>query len=385
MNGHTYSDKEQRMRVFGRMQEKSIKAFSKLLFTVHVLLSMYTLVAYVSVYVSPATFWPAGFVALSLPVVIIIHLIFFLYWLLNARIKALLPLAVILIGFPLYQRTLALHFEKPVIAADSTFKVLSFNARMFNLYKDKKSLRSNEVISWVADNDADIKCIQEFYNLSGSKIFSTIQKIAKKGNYQFYMEPLQKRNGSKGGFLGVTIFSKFPIVNKGEVVFEKASYKGIYVDVRVKKDTIRIFNVHLHSMSIPADSLFENENYAAIKETYLDVFKRLKTGFVKRSFQIAELEKHIKASPHKVIVCGDFNDIPYSYTYQKMRGLLNNSFEDAGRGFGFTYNGKLFFLRIDNQFYDKRLSVLDFYTHRTVPYSDHFPISAIYSLKPTEE
>ena len=67
------------MRIFGRMQEKSIKAFSKLLFTVHVLLSIYTIAAYVSVYVSPANFWPAGFVALSLPVVIIIHLIFFVY------------------------------------------------------------------------------------------------------------------------------------------------------------------------------------------------------------------------------------------------------------------------------------------------------------------
>lgn len=385
MNGHTYSDKGQRMRIFGRMQEKSIKAFSRLLFTVHVLLSMYTLVAYVSVYISPAAFWPAGFLALSLPVVIIIHLVFFLYWLLNARIKVLLPLAVIIIGFPLFQRTLALHFEKPLIPADSSFKVLSFNARMFNLYKDKKSLRSNEVISWVAENDAEIKCIQEFYNLSGSKIFSTIQKIASTGNYQFYMEPLQKRNGSKGGFLGVTIFSKYPIVNKGEVVFEKASYKGIYVDVQIKKDTVRIFNVHLHSMSIPADSLFENENYDEIKETYLDVFSRLKMGFVKRSYQIAELERHIKASPYKVIVCGDFNDIPYSYTYQTMRSMLNNAFEDAGRGFGFTYNGSLFFLRIDNQFYDKRLSVLDFYTHRNVPYSDHFPISAIYSLKSGEE
>lgn len=373
------------MRVFSRIQERSIRAFSRLLFTIHVLLSIYTLAAYVCIHISPAQFWPAGFIALSLPIVIIIHLIFFVYWLLNARIKVVLPLAVILIGFPLFQRTLALHFDKAAIPQDSTFKVLSFNARMFNLYKDKKSLRSNEVISWVAENDADIKCIQEFYNLSGSKIFGTIHKIAKKGNYEFYMEPLKKTNGSKEGFLGVTIFSRFPIVNRGAVSFEKTSYKAIYADVLIEKDTLRIFNVHLHSMSIPADSLFENENYQEIKETYLDVFYRLKRGFIKRSTQIAELEKHIKASPYKVIVCGDFNDIPYSYTYQRMRSLMNNSFEDAGRGFGFTYNGNLFFLRIDNQFYDRRLSALDFYTHRNIPYSDHFPISAIYSLKGREK
>jgi endonuclease/exonuclease/phosphatase family metal-dependent hydrolase len=371
------------MRIFDSMQKKTLSAFSKLAFIIHILISFYTLAAYACVHISPAEIWPAGFITLSLPVVIFIHVIFFMYWLLTASAKVILPIVVVLIGFPLFQRTLALNFEKPAVAKDSTFKILSFNARMFNLYKDKKSLRSNEVISWVANNDADIKCIQEFYNLSGSKIFSTIHKIASKGGYEFYMAPLKKRSGNKGGFLGVTIFSRFPIIDQGTIIFEeKSSYKGIFVDVLIKKDTVRIFNVHLHSMSIKADSLFENENYENIKENYIDTFNRLKNGFIIRSRQVEELEKYVKASPYKSIVCGDFNDIPYSYTYQKMSELLNNSFEDAGKGFGFTYNnGKLFFLRIDNQFYDDRLSVLDFHTHRNIPYSDHFPITAVYSLE----
>jgi endonuclease/exonuclease/phosphatase family metal-dependent hydrolase len=68
-----------------------------------------------------------------------------------------------------------------------------------------------------------------------------------------------------------------------------------------------------------------------------------------------------------------------------MKSLLNNAFEEAGNGFGFTYNGKLFFLRIDNQFVDEGLTVTDFRTHRNIPFSDHFPISATYSLDKKEE
>ncbi|HEX8532431.1 MAG TPA: endonuclease/exonuclease/phosphatase family protein, partial [Cytophagales bacterium] len=97
---------------------------------------------------------------------------------------------------------------------------------------------------------------------------------------------------------------------------------------------------------------------------------------------IALVDRFVRESPHKVILCGDFNDIPYSYTYQRMRRQLRNAFEDAGSGFGFTLNDdKLFFLRIDNQFYDKALNVHDFQTHRDVTYSDHFPISATYSFR----
>jgi endonuclease/exonuclease/phosphatase family metal-dependent hydrolase len=59
---------------------------------------------------------------------------------------------------------------------------------------------------------------------------------------------------------------------------------------------------------------------------------------------------------------------------------MNNGFEKAGKGFGFTYNKVLFFLRIDNVFFDDVLEILDFKTHSEVDYSDHYPVSAVFSL-----
>jgi endonuclease/exonuclease/phosphatase family metal-dependent hydrolase len=82
-----------------------------------------------------------------------------------------------------------------------------------------------------------------------------------------------------------------------------------------------------------------------------------------------------------VILTGDLNDMPYSYSYQKLKKYLHSSFENGGRGFGFTFNGRMFFLRIDNQFYSEGVTLNEFETHRNVKYTDHFPISADYSLE----
>ena len=84
-------------------------------------------------------------------------------------------------------------------------------------------------------------------------------------------------------------------------------------------------------------------------------------------------------SPHPLILMGDLNEIPYSYTYFKLGENYENAFENAGRGFGFTYNRILFFLRIDHIFSSEKLKAVQFRTHREVDYSDHYPVSATFT------
>jgi endonuclease/exonuclease/phosphatase family metal-dependent hydrolase len=92
--------------------------------------------------------------------------------------------------------------------------------------------------------------------------------------------------------------------------------------------------------------------------------------------------EHIRESPYPVIVCGDFNDTPFSYTYNELAKELKNAFVEAGSGIGATYNGPLPFLRIDNQFHSEELKAAGYETHYEMGLSDHFPISAKYVLKP---
>ncbi len=83
---------------------------------------------------------------------------------------------------------------------------------------------------------------------------------------------------------------------------------------------------------------------------------------------------HMNSSPYPVILCGDFNDPPFSYAYNTLSKDLNDTFIDEGKGTGATYIGKIPFFRIDFILYDKLLCI----NHEVInsKWSDHYPIMA---------
>ena len=92
-----------------------------------------------------------------------------------------------------------------------------------------------------------------------------------------------------------------------------------------------------------------------------------------RAKQAEILTNHIASSPYPVIVCGDFNDIPVSYTYRTLSQNLNDAFEKRGFGFGTTYSGNIPALKIDYILTAKRIKIFNC-TILKVPYSDHYPM-----------
>jgi endonuclease/exonuclease/phosphatase family metal-dependent hydrolase len=134
-------------------------------------------------------------------------------------------------------------------------------------------------------------------------------------------------------------------------------------------------------MHINDDELVDERTQATFVNKLTKALVQYKTGAVKRSKQIEQLIKDIKKSPYKVIIAGDLNDPPYSYTYEKLSKHLKNAFEEKGTGFGFTYNGKLPMLRIDQQFCDKGIKVCSFKTKNKIKFTDHVPIIGTYSLE----
>jgi endonuclease/exonuclease/phosphatase family metal-dependent hydrolase len=351
----------------------------------YILICIYTLLVYAFARISPAYFWPAGFLTLSLPVMLALHIVFICYWLLISPWRALWSVGILVIGLPYVQRTLSIHPFNRVPESGQMFKVLSYNVRMLNTYHERLGVdpaTSTQMLNWVINADADIKCIQELYNSDTSHVYNSMKQLRKRQRFRQYSTPTPDLYEHKQGYVGAVIFSRYPIIHYKKLEFDKSGInKGVYADILIGKDTIRVFNVHLQSMSIRVEKVLGEKHFRSAKNDLTDIFKRLKRGFISRAEQVSLLEKWIANSPYKVIVCSDLNDMPYSYTYTRLRKVLNNAFEEAGSGFGFTYNDRLFFLRIDNQFADKTLKVEHFTTHRNIRYSDHFPISATYSFK----
>lgn len=354
------------------------KMFARLLLIFNLILSFVSILAFISCYISPATFWWAAFLALFTPIALVLNFAFFVLWIFVDRMKVIVSLLTIVVGFPHIMSSFSVSRSKETRADD--ISVTSYNVRVYNCYshlRDSDYRSSKGLVGWLSQNHSDILCIQESYNLDSSRVFNSVNHIKSGGFKYFYSETeLTNRIGAQ---FGMVIYSRYPMVKKGVIDFQKSKFnKAIYSDIKVNSDTIRVYNVHLQSIFLNEDDLFGE---GTGRKKYRGVARSMKAGYINRSYQVDTLVKHIESCKYPVIVAGDFNDTPYSYTYRKINSLLSNSFESKGNGFGFTYNGKMFFLRIDHQFFTDEFELIDFETHSEIGYSDHFPIRGTYRLK----
>ncbi len=329
---------------------------------------------YLSTYVPPDKLWVAGFVSYAIPAVIAINAFIFVVRIRQLKWSAAFPGLMLIAAFGYIRYTLSFNAGEE----RDGLRVLSYNVKVFDVYKDEGSDTADvvNIINWINDQKADVMCLQEFYNDSKSPHYNTIEKISQNNRYKYHHIPILKNRS--GAEFGPVIFSRFPIINSGTLKFEEKSQNNvIFSDLLINGDTIRIYNMHLQSLHIDEDKVINTEN---IQSGVENIAVPLKYGFIQRAKQVRLLKKHISDINYPVILCGDLNDLPYSYAYRELNEDLKNAFVQAGNGFGFTFNGKLFFLRIDHQFYSEELSLEQFNTHREIKASDHFPVSGVYSL-----
>jgi endonuclease/exonuclease/phosphatase family metal-dependent hydrolase len=183
----------------------------------------------------------------------------------------------------------------------------------------------------------------------------------------------------------VAVISKHPIIASRDTVFE-AQNGMIQADIKMGDDTIRVIGLHLYSMTLQLRNLVHQKEMDGMAREGKITFRQMRKGFERRAGELAVLESWIKESPYPTVVCGDFNEVPYGYVYGRMKDIMGNSFEEKGKGFGFTYNHIPYFIRIDHQFYSKKtLRVTDFNTYQDVKYSDHYPVSGVYSIRRHED
>lgn len=325
--------------------------------------------------ISPGFFWPAAFLALLVPPIMAIEVIRLVYLIYRRSKFAIFPLGLLLLGYPFIKATFPIFQDKETL--DTDFSVLSYNARIFNLYENKPVL-SEEMIKWSIAQSADIKCFQEYYNLDNDLIYSTTKRLSHQGEWYHFVQPaVVNRIGAE---FGLAIFSKYPIVARGMIDIKKRSTNSaIFADIAIGSDTVRVINIHLQSIG------FNNDDFTINPQEKMDgvknIIDKLKVGFIGRDKQLKKLEVYLENSKYPVIICGDLNDTPYSYAYFKFRRHLKNAFEEKGSGLGFSYDGALSFLRIDHQFFSEGLDICNFITKKDTQFSDHYPILAGYKIK----
>jgi exonuclease III len=294
-------------------------------------------------------------------------------------------LNIILIIKPI-QETYSFSISSSSTNEPKTFSVMSFNVAHFDpfRYTDNinDSINYQAFYTYLKENESpDILCLQEFFQGFGDDYQNVIDSILTYGKYSnFIINP--KFDNLTNGIIGCITFSKFKAIARGELDFRDDDYlNGNWNDFLIENDTIRVFNFQLFSMSIRIN----NQNLSSLKGIKNETFKtikKIKTGYTKRYDEVCNLQEKIYESPYKNIVCADLNALPYSSTYQNLKYIMQNSFEVAGSGFGFTYKNFPWFIRIDNQFCSNSIKVLNSKVEQSIEISDHYPILSQYQLNP---
>ncbi|HER40848.1 MAG TPA: endonuclease, partial [Salinimicrobium catena] len=272
---------------------KGLNWFDKFLFFLNSLFAVALLFSYLLPYIPPDSFALLSVFSLGVPFLILVNIIFMLYWLFRLRRQLLLSLIVLLIGFNHLTSIYEISSEEEEPQKD-ILRVMSYNVRQFNEYGWSEKVDIPEKISeFIEQEDPDVVSMQEY--------FRGELNIAERFPYKYIK--LKEENAE----FGLSILSKFPIINSGSLDFPTGSNNNaIYADVVKGNDTIRVINVHLQSFSVkPNMEKLEQEHSKR-------VFLGMGQTFVRQQMQMQMVLDLIRKTPHKILLMGDFNNTAYS-------------------------------------------------------------------------
>lgn len=299
---------------------------------------------------------------------------FLVFWLLFYKRLCWLSLITLLVCCTQIYSMVPINISD-IRAPRGAMKILSYN--VLSVGVDEK----NPILQYLAKSKADIICLQEA-NAAHLKKYDQSAEWMKDYPYRTYRMP----HGGTREARDICCISKYPILSLKNVRFPNSGNCYSEYTLDVEGDTITLFNCHLQSFALNEEdkNLYE-EIISHPKESLptsgtKELLKKLREANAKRSVQADSLAKHIEQAlgngptPRTVIVCGDFNDTPISYSHYRVTRLLKDAHTLSGNGFGFSYNRNKMFFRIDHILASHNLKPYRCKVDHSIKESDHYPI-----------
>ena len=325
-----------------------------------------TLSVIICQYVSPVKSGFLSIISIASPIIYLLDVLVMFYWVVRWRLYMALAMAVmVLLGLFYLSRYYKVDFDRQYPASfneNAYTKIMTYNVH---------EGRKEEFFEYIAIQNPDILCVQEM--TIGSNNWNTLTDT-----YQTTYKP----NVAKGGN---QILSKFKIIRSGDIG-DLPRRTATWADLSIRGDTIRVVSLHLQTTSIkPEDTHFiEEHEYlsdTARQDKLRSIVGRLIENNKKRAEQAQLVADFLKETKHKVILCGDFNDTPLSYTYRLLAKGLDDTFSEKAYGFAYTYNTQYRLLRIDNILVSPEIDVYSYEVDNKINLSDHYPVIARVKIK----
>ncbi len=359
------------------MGKKAVKQyFNGIVLTITAILFIFTFIGLYGGNVTPAGHTLRALSTMALPLIILANFLVLIYWALHRSWLTAIPLIPILCSLN-YIGTMFQFGGKPDNVTAS-FTIASYNVRSFN--RDATGIVAMDVLNTLQKEGADILCLQEFDNTASGDQRTVIERF--KDAYPYYALAHD-----------MAILSRRPIKQDKEMPFELSNNGGMWADIQIDDaHTIRVFNVHMETTGINSTlhqasnngEINEDDNMTTIAINNAavrgDLIDNYTMNSAIRGGQAVTIANEKRNSPYPIVLCGDFNDVPYSYTYNTLLGELKDGFREGGHGYGSTFRGLKGVFRIDYIFHDQSMQSEDYYTVDQ-DYSDHDPVYSRISFK----
>lgn len=335
-----------------------------MMLVITILVSAFTFMGIFGGHANPATGTALALCVFALPLFIIADVILLLFWVIRRRWHwAAIPCVTLLCCIPYIGTVYQLGLFRGDGDGKSGLNVATYNVAKFG--REMNGYKSGDILTMMKNNEVDILCLQEYFEQSG--------EINNSENYLKYFSSMAK------GQPDMVIFSRrYPIIDSKAIDFGHTGNSAMWADIDVNGRLFRVFNVHLETTGI--NSALHQAAKQEAKGQLVErnallraIYGRYTRGMAIRAQQADIVAEEVEKSPHPVILCGDFNDVPYSYVYRRMKGDLVDGFKESGKGFMYTMRDGKKKVRIDYIFHNDEL---EGYSYRTlnVTYSDHLPV-----------
>ena len=347
----------------GRRTNRTGKELTLLILDIAVMVSMAILIflsltAIICQYVSPEKSGVLSVIALGVPIIYLLDMVVMFYWVVRLRWYAALAMfIVVFLGLFYLSKYYKIDFDRDY---DTKFVERKYTKVMtYNVHEGKDS----KLVEYIDKHNPDILCLQEM-----NVYTENWRNLAEKYNTTLIRE----------ASTGNQILSKYKIVRKG-LIDDINPMNAVWADLKIKDDTVRVISLHLKSTAIRLEDTEFLENHKYFTDSERDsklrsIVSRLVKNNQKRAAQARKIAEFKKSTPYKMIICGDFNDVPLSYTYRTIYRGLDDTFSEMANGFAYTFNTRYNLLRIDNILVSPSIEVASYDVDNEVEMSDHYPV-----------
>lgn len=346
-----------------------------------IVLYIVTLVAAYGGYFDPAWFTLPAIGVLVFPYLAMASLVTAAVWLICRRyVMGCVGIGVLLACGPTFTEALPFRFGNEAAVRENTFRMVTFNClhmRDSQVKEGEEDPLTNRSLEFLINSGADFICMQELYVIGQPEI---------PAKYQAQIDRLKKiyPHYSTDGGREVEFASKYPFTQV-EVKLDDDIKYGSCAAYRLRIDgrPLTVVNVHLPSYllsederQILTDARSQEGVKAGIREFEGTIYQKMRRAFAERARVSKAIAEFAEKEEGNVIVCGDFNDVPGSWSY---RNFTKRGFEDAYAQTGFghliTYNEHMMWFHIDQILYKGELVPL-YVRKERMDASDHYPIIA---------